>query len=51
MMTAMNPNENTKNWKASKRQAAVHLYLSGAAGDVSDLVLASKGFTRAPAGG
>ena len=38
MMTAMNPNENTKNWKASKRQAAVHLYLSGAAGDVSDLV-------------
>ena len=38
MMTAMSPNETAKSWKASKRQAAVLLYLSGAEGDASALV-------------
>jgi len=38
MMTAMNPNETNKSWKASKRQEAVQLYLSGAAGDVAGLI-------------
>jgi pilus assembly protein CpaE len=38
MMTAMNPNETDKSWRASKREPVVLLYLSGAAGDTAALV-------------
>jgi pilus assembly protein CpaE len=36
-MSVITPNETTRDWKASKREAAVHLYLSGAEGDVAEL--------------
>ena len=38
MMTAMNPNEAAKSWKASKREPTVQLYLSGVDGDAAALV-------------
>ena len=37
-MSVINPNETAKTWRAHRRQASVHLYLSGAAGDVAALV-------------
>ena len=37
-MSIINPNETAKSWRAHRRQAAVHLYLSGAAGDAAALV-------------
>jgi pilus assembly protein CpaE len=39
-MSVMNPNETALNWKASKREHGVHLYLSSAAGDAASLVAA-----------
>jgi pilus assembly protein CpaE len=37
-MSVINPNETAKTWRAHRRQASVHLYLSGAAGDAAALV-------------
>jgi pilus assembly protein CpaE len=37
-VSVINPNETQKSWRAHRRQAAVHLYLSGAAGDAAALV-------------
>ena len=37
-MSVINPNETVKSWRAHRRQAAVQLYLSGAAGDATALV-------------
>src|SRR3712207_5173403 len=37
-MTALSPNETVRSWKPSKREPAVHLYLSGANGDAGELV-------------
>lgn len=37
-MSVINPNDTAKSWRAHRRQAAVHLYLSGAAGDAAALV-------------
>ena len=37
-MSVINPNETAKSWRAHRRQASVHLYLSGAAGDAAALV-------------
>lgn len=37
-MSAINPNETAKSWRAHKREAFVHLYLSGADGDAAELV-------------
>jgi pilus assembly protein CpaE len=37
-VSVINPNETAKSWRAHRRQAAVHLYLSGAAGDATALV-------------
>ncbi len=37
-MSVINPNETAKSWRAHRRQAAVHLYLSGADGDAAALV-------------
>ena len=37
-LSVINPNETAKSWRAHRRQAAVHLYLSGAAGDAAALV-------------
>ena len=37
-MSVINPNETAKSWRAHRRQAAVQLYLSGAAGDAAALV-------------
>ena len=37
-MSVINPNETAGIWRAHKREAAVHLYLSGASGDVAELV-------------
>jgi pilus assembly protein CpaE len=37
-MSAVSPNEISKSWRTSKREAAVHLYLSGVEGDSAALV-------------
>jgi pilus assembly protein CpaE len=37
-VSVINPNETAKSWRAHRRQASVHLYLSGAAGDAAALV-------------
>lgn len=37
-MSVINPNETAKSWRAHKREAAVHLYLSGADGDAAQLL-------------
>jgi pilus assembly protein CpaE len=37
-VSVINPNETQKSWRAHRRQASVHLYLSGAAGDAAALV-------------
>ena len=37
-MSVINPNETAKSWRAHKREAAVHLYLSGADGDAAQLI-------------
>jgi len=37
-VSVISPNETTKSWRAHRRQSAVHLYLSGAAGDAAALV-------------
>jgi pilus assembly protein CpaE len=39
-LSVINPNETALNWKASKREQAVHLYLSGADGDAAELAAA-----------
>lgn len=39
-MSVITPNETALNWKASKRERAVHLYLSGADGDAAELATA-----------
>lgn len=39
-MSVITPNETAMNWKASKREQAVHLYLSGADGDAAELAAA-----------
>ena len=39
-MSVINPNETAKSWKASKREPAVQLYLSGVEGDAAALVAA-----------
>jgi pilus assembly protein CpaE len=36
-VSVITPNETARDWKASKREAALHLYLSGAEGDVAEL--------------
>ena len=42
-MTALNPNETAKSWRATKREPAVQLYLSGVEGDAAELVNARVG--------
>jgi pilus assembly protein CpaE len=37
-MTALNPNETARTWKASKREPSVQLYLSAVEGDAASLV-------------
>jgi pilus assembly protein CpaE len=37
-VSVINPNETAKTWRAHRRQASVHLYLSGADGDAAALV-------------
>jgi pilus assembly protein CpaE len=37
-VSVINPNETTTNWRAHRREAGVHLYLSGVEGDTSALV-------------
>lgn len=39
-MSVMTPNETALNWKANKREQAVHFYLSGADGDAAELATA-----------
>lgn len=39
-MSVITPNETALNWKATKREHAVHLYLSGAEGDAAELATA-----------
>lgn len=39
-MSVITPNETASNWKASKREQAVHLYLSSAEGDAAELATA-----------
>ena len=39
-MSVITPNETALNWKANKREKAVHLYLSGADGDAAELATA-----------
>ena len=39
-MSVINPNETAQKWKPSKRERAVHLYLSGADGDAAELATA-----------
>ena len=34
-MSVINPNETAKSWRAHRREAVVHLYLSGAEGDAA----------------
>lgn len=37
-MSVINPNETAKSWKAHRKDAAVHLYLTGAEGDAAALI-------------
>ena len=37
-MSVINPNETAKSWKTHRRDAAVHLYLTGAEGDTAALI-------------
>lgn len=37
-MSVINPNETAKSWRTHRREAVVHLYLSGADGDAAELV-------------
>ncbi|HXH53930.1 MAG TPA: pilus assembly protein CpaE [Sphingomicrobium sp.] len=37
-MSVITPNETAKSWRTHKREAAVHLYLSGADGEAAELV-------------
>ena len=37
-MSVINPNETAKSWKTHRRDAAVHLYLTGAEGDAAALI-------------
>lgn len=37
-MSVINPNETAKSWKAQRKDAAVHLYLTGADGDAAALI-------------
>jgi pilus assembly protein CpaE len=37
-MSVINPNETNRTWKAQRREAAVHLYLTGADGDAASLI-------------
>ena len=37
-MTSLNPNETARSWKASKKEPAVQLFLSGVEGDAASLV-------------
>ena len=37
-MSVINPNETARSWRAHRREAVVHLYLSGADGDAAELV-------------
>jgi pilus assembly protein CpaE len=37
-VSVISPHETSKSWRAHRRQAAVHLYLSGAAGNAASLV-------------
>ena len=39
-MSVITPNETAHNWKADKRERAVHFYLSGAEGDAAELATA-----------
>jgi pilus assembly protein CpaE len=39
-VSVITPNETAQNWKPSKREQAVHLYLSGAEGDAAELATA-----------
>jgi pilus assembly protein CpaE len=39
-VSVITPNETALNWKANKREKAVHLYLSGADGDAAELATA-----------
>jgi pilus assembly protein CpaE len=39
-VSVITPNETALNWKASKRERGVHLYLSGAEGDAAELAAA-----------
>lgn len=39
-MSVITPNETARNWKPSKREQVVHLYLSGADGDAAELATA-----------
>lgn len=39
-MSVITPNETAINWKPSKREQAIHLYLSGAEGDAAELATA-----------
>lgn len=39
-MSVITPNETALNWKPTKREKAVHLYLSGAEGDAAELATA-----------
>jgi len=39
-VSVITPNETALNWKANKREHAVHLYLSGADGDAAELAAA-----------
>ena len=42
-MSVITPNETAHNWKATKREHGVHLYLSGADGDAAELATARVG--------
>lgn len=37
-MSVINPNETTKSWKTHRKDASVHLYLTGAQGDAAALI-------------
>ena len=37
-MTALNPNETARTWKANRREPSVQLYLSAVEGDAASLV-------------
>ena len=42
-MSVITPNETASNWKATKREAALYIYLSGAEGDAAELAAARVG--------